>query len=96
MQLYSRQEMQYILGDKIGNIRKYEKKMTQKEMSVKADVPLSTYARMEQLGEGSLKDFFKVLQALGRGNELDKILVMSKESPVEVYERMKKEGSFKI
>lgn len=94
MQLYTHQEIQYSLADKISSVRK-QNGITQKEMSLKTGIPLSTYARIEQLGEGSLKDFSKILLALGRGGELDKILIVSQESPIEVYEKMKKRGTFK-
>ena len=59
-------------------------------MSIKADIPLFTYARIEQLVEGSLKDFTKILIALGRGNEINKILMTSIESPIEIYEKIKR------
>ncbi len=58
-------------------------------MASKADIPLSTYARIEQKGEGSLKDFAKILLALGRADEIEKILQTETESPIEVYERIK-------
>ncbi len=88
MQFYTHQDIQYKLADKIKGIRK-QKKLTQKQMAVKSDVPLSTYARIEQLGEGSLKDFAKILIALDRADEISKILQTADETPIEVYERVK-------
>ena len=88
MELYTHQEIQYQLADKIKSIRK-EKKLTQKEMSTKADIPLSTYARIEQIGEGSLKDFAKILLALERADEIDKILNTTDKTPIEVYAKLK-------
>lgn len=89
MELYTHLDIQYLLADKIKALRK-EKKMTQKQMSHHADIPLSTYARIEQLGEGSLKDFAKILVCLGRADEIGKILQSTDVTPVEVYESMKK------
>lgn len=91
MELYTHLDIQYQLADKIKAIRK-EKKITQKQMSLNADVPLSTYARIEQLGEGSLKDFSKILIALGRADEIGKILQRAEVTPVEVYERLKRQS----
>ncbi len=89
MQLYTHQDIQYQLADKIKAIRK-QKKLTQKQISVKTDIPLSTYARIEQQGEGSLKDFAKILIALDHADEISKILQVSEVTPIEVYESMKK------
>ena len=91
MELYTHLDIQYQLADKIKAIRK-EKKITQKQMSLNADIPLSTYARIEQLGEGSLKDFSKILIALGRADEIGKILQRAEVTPVEVYERLKRQS----
>lgn len=89
MELYTHLDIQYQLADKIKAIRK-GKKITQKQMSLNADIPLSTYARIEQLGEGSLKDFSKILISLGRADEIGKILQSTEVTPTEVYESMKK------
>lgn len=89
MELYTHLDIQYQLADKIKAVRK-EKKITQKQMSLHADIPLSTYARIEQLGEGSLKDFSKILIALGRADEIGKILQSTEATPVEVYESIKR------
>lgn len=88
MEFYTHQDIQYQLADKIAVIRK-QKKLTQKQMAKKSDIPLSTYARIEQLGEGSLKDFSKILIALDRADEISKILIVSEQTPIEVYEKMK-------
>ena len=88
MQLYTHQEIQYLIADKIKVIRK-QKKLTQKQMASKSDVPLSTYARIEQLGEGSLKDFTKILIALDRADEIEKILQTADMTPVELYKKLK-------
>jgi len=88
MQFYNHQDIQYKIADKIKAIRK-QKKLTQKQMATKSDVPLSTYARIEQLGEGSLKDFAKILIALDRADEINKILQIVELTPVEVYEKQK-------
>jgi len=88
LEFYTHQDIQYQLADKIVAIRK-QKKLTQKQMAKKSDIPLSTYARIEQLGEGSLKDFSKILIALDRADEISKILIVSEQTPTEVYEKMK-------
>ncbi len=88
MELYTHQEIQYQIADKIKALRK-QKKLTQKQMSMKADIPLSTYARIEQLGEGSLKDFTKILMALNRADEISKILQRTELTPVETYHKLK-------
>jgi len=88
MQLTTHQDLQYQIAHKIKAIRK-QKKLTQKMMASKSDVPLSTYARIEQLGEGSLKDFTKILIALDRADELGKILEVPDISPMEAYARLK-------
>lgn len=88
MQLYTHQDLQYQIASKIKAVRK-QKNLTQKKMASKADVPLSTYARIEQLGEGSLKDFCKILIALDRADELAKILETTELSPVQAYEKLK-------
>lgn len=89
MELYTHLDIQYQLADKIKAIRK-EKKITQKQMSLNADIPLSTYARIEQLGEGSLKDFSKILISLGRADEIGKILQVTEVTPTEIYESIKR------
>ncbi len=88
MSFYTHQDLQYLLADKITKIRK-SKKFTQKQLAAKADIPLSTYARIEQLGEGSLKDFTKILVVFDRADELTKILLTPEQTPMEVYEKMK-------
>jgi len=88
MELYTHQEIQYQIADKIKALRK-QKKLTQKQMSMKADIPLSTYARIEQLGEGSLKDFTKILMALNRADEMSKILQITELTPIETYHKLK-------
>ncbi|MEA1954405.1 MAG: helix-turn-helix transcriptional regulator [Campylobacterota bacterium] len=89
MKLYTHLDIQYQIADKIKDIRK-EKKITQKQMALDSDIPLSTYARIEQLGEGSLKDFAKILITLDRADEINKILQKTEVTPMDVYERMKK------
>ena len=88
MQLFTHQDIQHQIADKIKAVRKQQKR-TQKQMAAKADVPLSTYARIEQRGEGSVKDFAKILMALGRADEIDKILETQAETPMDAYARIK-------
>jgi len=64
--------------------------MTQKELAGKADIPLSTYRRFEQKGEGSVKDLVKVMIALGRIGDLDTLLSTMPYSPIAEYERGEK------
>lgn len=63
---------------------------TQKELAKKADIPLSTYRRYEQKGEGSIKDFIKILVSLNRVNELDSFLLPQEYSPIREYEELNK------
>jgi transcriptional regulator with XRE-family HTH domain len=89
MELLIYSDVQQILADKIYRVRK-KQKLTQKEISKKTGIPLSTYQRLEQEGEGSLKNFAKILTALGRADEVHKILNVSHETPMEVYERLQR------
>ncbi len=88
MQFYTHQDIQQQIATRIKTVRK-QQKQTQKQMAAKADVPLSTYARIEQRGEGSLRDFAKILVALGRADEIEKILQPYEETPMQVYDRIK-------
>ena len=90
-QFFTTSEIQDILGRKIKTIRK-SKGWTQKEMAKRADIPLSTYARFEQRGEGSMRDFAKILVILGRGSEIEKILNVApkEESPMDIYRKIRK------
>ena len=87
---YTAPDIQEIISDKIKKIRK-SKGWTQKEMALRAEIPLSTYARFEQLGEGSMRDFSKMIVTLGRGDEIEKILNSSvkNESPMDLYRKVK-------
>lgn len=87
---YTAPDIQQTFADKTKNIRK-SKGWTQKEMAQRADIPLSTYARFEQLGEGSMRDFAKIIVTLGRGDEIEKILNLAaeNESPMDIYKKVK-------
>ena len=87
---YSVIDVQDTLRDKVKKLRKL-KGWTQKEMARRADIPLSTYARFEQLGEGSMRDFAKIIITLGRGDEIEKILnsTIKGESPMDLYRKIK-------
>ncbi len=87
--LMTLRELQLYLGKKIKEARLSENK-TQKELAAESDIPLSTYQKLEQKGEGSLKDFLKILIALNRINELETLLDHAKYSPVEEYQSRKK------
>ena len=89
---YTAPDIQQTLADKIQKVRKL-KGWTQKEMAQRSDIPLSTYARFEQLGEGSMKDFAKIIVTLGRGDEIEKILnsTTKGETPMDIYNKVKSE-----
>lgn len=89
---YTATDIQQTLGRKLKAVRK-SKGWTQKEMAQRADIPLSTYARFEQKGEGSLRDFAKILVVLDRGSEIEKLLNTSatNESPMDLYRKIKGE-----
>ena len=82
-------ELQLHLANRIKKER-ISIKLTQKELALKADIPLSTYRRYEQKGEGSIKDFIKILVALNRVNELDSFLLPQEYSPIREYEESNK------
>jgi len=86
MELLIYTDIQEILADKIYQVRK-KQKISQKDISLRAGIPLSTYQRIEQTGEGSMKNFAKILIALNRADEINKILNVSSDTPIEVYER---------
>lgn len=87
MELLIHTDIQEILADKIHHVRK-KQKLSQKDISMRAGIPLSTYQRIEQEGEGSLKNFAKILVALNRADEINKILNVARDTPIEVYERI--------
>jgi transcriptional regulator with XRE-family HTH domain len=67
-------EHQKELGGKIKNARKKQGLYTQKEFAKKANIPISTYQRLEQLGEGSIKDLVAALIILGESDTLEQFL----------------------
>ncbi len=87
---YTAANIQDTLRDKVKKLRKL-KGWTQKEMAHRSDIPLSTYARFEQLGEGSIHDLAKIIITLGRGDEIEKILnsAIKGESPMDLYRQIK-------
>lgn len=87
MELLIHTDIQEILADKIYHVRK-KQKLTQKDICTRTGIPLSTYQRLEQEGEGSLKNFAKILVALKRADEIKKILNVASDTPVEVYKRV--------
>ena len=87
--LMSLEELQLHLANRIKKER-ISSRYTQKELALKADIPLSTYRRFEQKGEGSIKDFIKILVALNRVNELDTFLTPAEYSPIKEYEKLHK------
>ncbi len=92
--LKSIKEIQEYLSKKIKDERLVQN-LTQKELALKANIPLATFRRFEQKGEGSIKDFIKILVALGRVNELENILKQSEYSPIKEYEKAQKEKTKK-
>lgn len=86
LSLMSNQEIQTELGLFIKNLRMQENKYTQKEKSEQCDIPLGTYKRLENKGEGSIKDFIKVLAAYNMLNRLEELMTIAKPTPVEALE----------
>ena len=70
---------------------KIKKARITSEMTQKAAIPLSTYRRFEQKGEGSVRDLVKICIALGRIRELENFLAAPPYSPVAAYEKQTKE-----
>jgi len=91
MFFYTPNDIQEIIAKRIKIARK-QKGWTQKEMAKRADIPLSTYARIEQSGEGSLRHFAKILAVLGRGDEIEKILIPQEKTPVEIVKEIRKKS----
>lgn len=83
---YTYDELQYQLADKIKAERKRQG-FSQEEMQKRTGIPLSTYARIEQEGEGSIRNLMRVMIALRREGEIERLLESSKESPVERYDK---------
>ena len=83
-------ELQMYIASKIKKER-ISQNMTQKEIAQKANIPLSTYRRFEQKGEGSMKDFLKILTVLKRVGDLEHLLRGSEYSPVAEYEALQKQ-----
>ena len=86
MDLYTFEDLQLELCDKLHDERKRQG-LTQKEMSERSGVPLATYKRIEQMGEGSIRNLMKILIALKRSDEIDKLLQPEPTSPVERYRK---------
>lgn len=86
LSIMSNQEIQAELGLFIKNIRMQENKYTQKEKSEQCDIPLGTYKRLENKGEGSIKDLIKVLAAYNMLNRLEELMTIAKPTPVEELE----------
>ena len=81
-------ELQLHLSTRV-KAQRIEQNFTQKELASRANIPLSTYRRFEQKGEGSIKDLIKILVALNRVDELENFLKPSAFSPVKYYEENK-------
>lgn len=84
-------EIQNLLGEAIKNERLAGGLYTQAMLAEKADIPLSTYKRLEGKGEGSLKDFVKILIALKKTDKLEKFIELSDKSLIVQNERNHKE-----
>lgn len=87
--LMSISELQLYLAESVKKER-IAQRLTQKELAEKADIPLSTYRRLEQKGEGSIKDLIKIMVSLGRINDLSQLFVPAEVSPLEAYEKQTK------
>jgi transcriptional regulator with XRE-family HTH domain len=82
---YTHYDVLHELGQNIQRVRK-EQKWTQKQAALRADIPLSTYALIEQTGEGSIKNLVKIFMALGRDHELlDRLLTPIDQTPIERF-----------
>ncbi|MCK5293646.1 MAG: helix-turn-helix transcriptional regulator [Arcobacteraceae bacterium] len=77
------------ISNKIKKIRIVQN-YTQREFALKAGVTLSTYRTFEKSGQGSFETFIKIIGALGRINELDKMLILETFSPIEAFQQKKK------
>ncbi|RLA82907.1 MAG: hypothetical protein DRG78_05850 [Epsilonproteobacteria bacterium] len=84
--LMSNEELQKFIGQRIKEERVRQGRDNQTSFAKKADIPLSTYKRIEQLGEGSIKDLVKTLTALLKIDDLNDFLAPPTFSPVQEYE----------
>jgi len=67
-------EVMDLLAKNVRTIRK-ERKLTQKELSVKSGVAYATLVKFENSGIISLESFLKLCQALKRLNEFESVLI---------------------
>ena len=89
LSIMSNQEIQAELGTFIKALRLQENKCTQQEKSQQCDIPLGTYKRLENKGEGSIKDLIKILAAYNMLNRLEEIMLIPKSTPIEELEGKK-------
>ena len=76
--LYTLDELHEYIAKKIKQERVRQGSLTQREFAKKAGIPLSTYARLEQTGQGSIDDLIKTLIVLKRVDELE-LLIRNQE-----------------
>lgn len=76
------------LGQKIKRMR-LDCNWTQEELSARSAIPRSTLRRLENTGEGSLRDFVEALRALGGLDELSGLI---RQPPVSPYELLRLYG----
>ena len=75
-------ELQRSIANKIKVIRK-RKKISQKRLSILSDVPYASIRRFENTGEISFSSFVKITQALGLGDELERVYEPPKYTSIE-------------
>ncbi|MAC84371.1 MAG: hypothetical protein CL624_09575 [Arcobacter sp.] len=73
-------EILAFFAKKIKNER-LRQKIKQDEFALKAGISLSTYKTFENKGKGSFENFIKIMIALGKVGELEKLLIEPEFSP---------------
>ena len=77
------------LGQKIKRMR-LDNNWTQAELSARSSIPCSTLRRLENTGDGSLRDFVQALRALGGLDE--QLAELVRPPPVSPYELLRLQG----
>ena len=59
--------------------------LSQRDLSERSSVAYSTLRKIESCGEGSMKDYIKLLQALGKVDQLDQFLPAPRINPEFIF-----------
>lgn len=82
--LKSKSSLLSMLGQRIKDER-LSQNLSQQELSQRSGVAYSTLRKIESSGEGSMKDYINILQAMSKVDQLDHFLPASRVNPEVVY-----------